>query len=88
MPHRIEISPSAGKDLKRLPLQVCERLEADILALADDPYPKGVHKIQGAQRAYRIRIGSYRIVYEVYKEQQVVVILRVARRSKSTYKGI
>ncbi|OIP28033.1 MAG: type II toxin-antitoxin system mRNA interferase toxin, RelE/StbE family [Chloroflexi bacterium CG_4_9_14_3_um_filter_45_9] len=88
MPHRIEISPSAGKDLKRLPLQVCERLEADILALADDPYPKGVHKIQGTQRAYRIRIGSYRIVYEVYKEQQVVVILRVARRSKSTYKGI
>ena len=88
MPYRVEISPPAGKDLKRLPLQVCERLEADILALADDPYPEGMRKIQGTQRAYHIRMGSYRIIYEVYREQQMVVILRVARRGKSTYKGI
>ncbi len=47
-----------------------------------------MRKIQGTDRAYRVRIGSYRVVYEVYKEQQLVVILRVARRSKSTYKGI
>jgi len=88
MPYRVEISPAAEKDLKRLPLQVCQRLEQDILALGDNPYPDGVRKIQGTERAYRIRVGSYRIVYEVYREQKMVVILRVARRSKSTYKGI
>ena len=88
MPYRVEISPAAEKDLKRLPFQVCQRLEQDIVALGDNPYPVGVRKIQGAEIAYRIRVGSYRIVYEVYKEQQIVVILRVARRSKSTYKGI
>jgi len=88
MPYRVEISPAAEKDLKRLPLQVCHKLEQDILALGDNPYPDGVRKIQGTERAYRIRVGSYRIVYEVYREQKVVVILRVARRSKSTYKGI
>ena len=88
MPYRVEISPAAGKDLKHLPLQVCQRLEQDILALGDNPYPDGVRKIQGTERAYRIRVGSYRIVYEVYREQKVVVMLRVARRSKSTYKGI
>lgn len=88
MPYRVEISPPAAKDLKHLPLQVCERLEADILALVDNPYPEGARKIQGTERAYRIRVGSYRIVYEVYREQQVVAILRVARRSKGTYKGI
>lgn len=88
MPYKVEISPAAGKDLKRLPLQVCQRLEQDILALGDNPYPGGVRKIQGTERAYRIRIGSYRIVYEVYREQKAVVILRVTGRSKSTYKGI
>jgi len=88
MPYRVELSPPAAKDLKHLPLQVCQRLEPDILALADNPYPEGARKIQGTERAYRIRAGSYRIVYEVYKEQQIVVILRVARRSKTTYKGI
>ena len=88
MPYRVEISPTAGKDLKYLPPQVCQRLEPDIVALADNTYPDGVRKIQGTDRAYRIRVGSYRVVYEVYKEQQLVVILRVTRRSKSTYKGI
>jgi len=88
MPYRVEISPPAAKDLKHLPLQVCQRLEADILALVDNPYPEGARQIQGTERAYRIKVGSYRIVYEVYREQQVVVILRVARRSKGTYKGI
>jgi len=88
MPYRVEISPPAAKDLKHLPPQLCQRLEQDILALADDPYPGGVRKIQGAERAYRTRVGSYRVVYEVYKEQKVVVILRVARCSKNTYKGI
>lgn len=88
MPYRVEISPAAGKDLKHLPLQLSQRLEQDIVALDDNPYPDGVRKIQGTDRAYRIRVGSYRVVYEVYKEQQVVVILRVARRSKSTYKRI
>ena len=88
MLYRVEISPAAGKGLKHLPLQVYLRLEQDIVALGDNPYPDGVRKIQGTDRAYRIRVGSYRVVYEVYKEQQVVVILLVARRSKNTYKGI
>ena len=88
MPYRVEISPPAGKDLNHLPLQVCQRLEPDIVTLANNPYPEGVRKIQGTERAYRIRVGNYRIVYEVYREQKVVVILRVARRSKTTYKGI
>ena len=88
MPHRVEVSPSAGRDLKRLPLQVCQRLETAILALADEPYPRGVRKIQGTQRAFRIRTGSFRVVYEVYRERQLVVILRVGQRSKDVYKGL
>jgi len=88
MPYRVEISPPAGKNLNHLPIQVCQRLEPDLLALGDNPYPEGVRKIQGTEGAYRIRVGNYRIVYEVYREQEVVVILRVDRRSKTTYKGI
>jgi len=58
MPHRVEVSPSAARDLKRLPLQVCQRLETAILALADEPYPRGVRKIQGTQKGLSYQDGE------------------------------
>lgn len=86
MPYRVEIAPAAGRDLRRFPPQVRGRLEPEILALRDEPRPHGVRKIQGEERAYRIRVGNYRVVYEVYENEKLVVILRVVRRSESSYR--
>ncbi len=49
--------------------------------------PPGVRKIEGAERAYRIRVGNYRIVYEVYDTENLVLILQVVRRTKTTYRS-
>jgi len=43
-------------------------------------------KIKGDVTAYRIRVGDYRIVYDVYDDKKLVVILQIVRRSESTYK--
>jgi len=43
-------------------------------------------QIKGAERAYRIRVGSYRVVYDVYDNDNFVLILQVARRSETTYR--
>ena len=88
--NRIEISPAANRDLEKLKGRIrrqdFERLRDAVGGLADEPRPQGVRKIKGAERAYRIRVGSYRVVYEVYDNDNFVLILQVARRSETTYR--
>ncbi len=88
--YRLEVSPAAGRDLDRLKDRIrrqdFERIRGAVRNLADEPRPHGVRKIRGAEEAYRIRVGSYRIVYEVHDSDSVVLILQVARRSETTYR--
>lgn len=87
---RLEVSPAADRDLAKLKGRIrkqdFEHLRAAIRSLADEPRPQGVRKIKGAERAYRIRVGSYRVVYEVYNDDNLVLILQVVRRSETTYR--
>jgi len=87
---RLEVSPAADRDLAKLKGRIrkqdFERLRAAVRSLADEPRPQGTRKIKGAERAYRIRVGSYRVVYEVYNDDNLVLILQVARRSETTYR--
>ena len=89
--YRIEVAPAAERDLRalqrRLRTRDFERIQVAIDRLRDDPRPPGVRKIEGTQRAYRVRVGPYRIVYEVYDEQDLVLLLRVARRGKRVYRA-
>jgi len=88
--YRVEISPAADRDLERLKtrirMQEFERLRNAVKSLAGEPHPHGVRKIQGTEKAYRIRVGNYRVVYDVYDSDNLVLILQVARRSETTYR--
>jgi mRNA interferase RelE/StbE len=88
--YRVEISPAADRDLEKLKsrirMQDFERLRNAVRALADEPRPRGVRKIRGAEKAYRIRVGNYHVVYDVYDSDNLVLILQVARRSETTYR--
>jgi len=88
--YRIEVSPAADRDLERLKRRIqrldFERLRTAVGNLADDPRPHGVRKIKGAETAYRIRVGDYRVVYEVYDRDSLVLILQVVRRTETTYR--
>ena len=63
-----------------------ERLRNAVRSLAENPRPQGVRKIKGTEKAYRIRVGNYRVVYYVYDGDNLVLILQVARRSETTYR--
>jgi mRNA interferase RelE/StbE len=67
-------------------MQDFERLRNAIRSLAREPRPQGVRKIRGAEKAYRIRVGNCRVVYDVYDTDNLVLILQVARRSETTYR--
>ena len=88
--YRLEVSPAADRDLEKLRVRMrrqdFERLRDVVRNLSYQPRPQGVRKIKGTDAAYRIRVGSYRVVYEVYDKENLVLILQVARRSETTYR--
>jgi mRNA interferase RelE/StbE len=85
-PHRVVLSPAAQRQLRRLPPGDAARLRAPILALALDAFPPGATKLADTN-FWRLRAGDLRIVY-VIDADSTIVVLRVARRSESTYRRI
>ena len=85
MAFRIEWKKSTRKDLRKLPAGTVERIVEAVENLAGNPFPHGVEKLSGSEYAYRIRLGDYRIVYEVVTESKLVEIQRVRHR-KDVYR--
>lgn len=83
MSYRVEIMPIALKELARLPKKSRAIAEARIESLADQPRPAGVVKLVGYKNAYRLRVGDWRIVYEIRDEVLIVTVFRVAHRRES-----
>lgn len=78
--YKIEWKHSAIQELKDLPKEVVPRIVKEIGDLSMNPHPHGVKKLSGSERTYRIRQGSYRVVYTVTKTTSVVEIIRIGHR--------
>lgn len=83
--YRIEFTRSAEKDFRKIDRSKVAAIYREIERLETDPRPHGVKKLAGADRTYRIRIGDYRVVYEVEDEVLVVLVIRIAHR-KDVYR--
>jgi mRNA interferase RelE/StbE len=81
--YRVELTRSAEKDLRRIDRSRVVSLYEAIERLVDDPRPHGSKKLVGADRTYRIRVGDYRIVYEIEDKVLVVLVIRVAHRREA-----
>ena len=73
---------STRKDIRSLPRQEVARVVEAVTQLADDPLPHGSQKLSGAERTYRIRVGDYRVIYEVFSDSNIVEIQRVRHRKE------
>ena len=80
MAYRIEIKAGAHKELLALANVFRDRVIAGIDALAADPRPHGSKKLAGFFKVYRIRIGDYRVIYEIENQVLVITVIRVAHR--------
>jgi len=74
------------KQLDALPNDVYDRIAVKILQLAENPRPDGVVKLKGAGNEYRIRIGDYRVRYEIGDEELIILLLQCKHR-KDVYKA-
>ena len=86
MAYRVELAPAPQRDLRRLPRQVLERLAGPIQALGETPQPRGSRKVRGEENTWRIRVSNFRIIYDMYADLSLVVVLKVDCRRGSTYK--
>ena len=84
-PFSIQWRNSTRKDIRSLPRQEVARVVEAVGALAKDPLPHGSHKLAGSERTYRIRVGDYRVVYEVFSDARIVEVQRVRHR-KDVYR--
>ena len=80
MSYRVVYKPAAGRDVDKLPPHVLPRLRDSIVALAEIPRPPGCKKLKGPGGMWRIRVGDYRVVYEIDDSSLVVRILRAGHR--------
>jgi len=80
MSYRIELSPSAARQLRKLDGAPRRRIQAAIELLADDPRPPGATKLVGGDGEWRVRTGDYRIVYEIRDHVLLVLVLAVGHR--------
>lgn len=79
-PYRVQIEPAVDRTVSKLTPRVRDRILRRIQELANDPRPPGCVKLAGVADTYRIRVGDYRILYEVHDRMILVVVVRVGHR--------
>ena len=80
MTYSIEISPTAHRQLKKLDPVARRRIQAAIELLADEPRPPAAKPLVNSDGAWRVRVGDYRVVYDIEDERLVVLVLAAGHR--------
>ena len=85
--YKVILKPSIEKDLRVIPKLFNRKIIECIESLGKEPFPRQSIKLSKAEHLYRIRIGDYRIVYEVNKNSKLIIINYIRHRSQ-VYKRI
>ncbi len=88
MPYRIELSPAAQRQARRLASEDALRVREAISSLVHNPRPPGCAKLAGFAAVWRIRTGRFRIIYDIDDEERQLMVLRIARRNEATYRRL
>ncbi|HIJ73059.1 MAG TPA: type II toxin-antitoxin system RelE/ParE family toxin [Candidatus Hydrogenedentes bacterium] len=78
--YQIEWKSAALRELRRIDRNVIPRIVSAVEALQEDPFPPTTRKLQGTEHTYRLRVGDYRVIYEVLDKRLIIQIVRVRHR--------
>jgi len=76
----VDLMPQAQKDLDGFSGRLLSRLEETILELYDEPRPHNAKKLTGRGSRWRLRVGDYRVLYEIDDARKIVKVYRIAHR--------
>lgn len=80
MAYRVTITPTAVKERKRLDAETRQRIDDALRGLYENARPAGAKKLSGSKQDWRIRVGNYRILYEVDDAGNLITVWRIAHR--------
>ena len=83
MKQQVTLGKAARRDLQRLDTVWQKRVVSRLQELINTPRPSGVAKLRGTDNEWRIRIGDYRVIYEIDDEQHLVNVLRIKHRREA-----
>jgi len=81
--YEVYLEGAAERDLRRLPEEIFHRIIPHIRALSEDPRPPGCRKLTGSENDWRLRIGDYRVLYEIDETERAVRVFRVRHRREA-----
>jgi mRNA-degrading endonuclease RelE of RelBE toxin-antitoxin system len=85
MTWNLQIAGPAQKDLRKLPAKDQCRVKDVLSGMRDDPFAGDIVRLQAQPTAWRRRVGNYRIFFDLYPEQLLIVVLAIRRRTSTTY---
>ena len=85
--YRIEVKQSAARDIKKIPKIYIKKITSSVTELERNPFPGSCKKIKSSESMYRIRIGDYRVIYEVITNEKLVIIHYIRHR-KDVYRNL
>ena len=86
MTYTVEVAPAADRQIRKLDRETQRRVLACLERLGEEPRSKDSVKLQAAEDLYRVRVGDYRIIYEISDRQLLVLVLKVGHR-REIYRG-
>jgi len=81
--YEVTFARSARRELEGLPRSLAARILERIQALAKNPRPHGCRKLQGTGQLWRIRVGEYRVVYQIDDRDRILDITVIRHRSEA-----
>ncbi len=81
MANAIQFTPAAARQLERLDAPIRRRIGTAIDGLVENERPQGAKKLQGSEDLWRVRIGDYRVIYQIHDRRLLVVIVTLGHRS-------
>lgn len=83
MTYEIRWHPAALREFKRFPRRDQQRIASRVGRLAGDPRPAGSERLIGVDDGWRLRVGTYRVLYQVRGDAAMILVARVARRGEA-----
>ncbi|GMT48476.1 MAG: plasmid stabilization protein [bacterium] len=85
--YKYQIKKSAKKRLLQIPFEYQEKILQEIVNLTFNPFPPGCKKLKRIEGTpeYSIRVGQYRVVYEVHKDEILILVVKIGHR-KDVYR--
>jgi mRNA interferase RelE/StbE len=78
--YTVEVAPAAQRQIRKLDSETQRRVLKVLEQLGAEPRPHDSIKLQAAEDFYRVRIGDYRVIYEISDRRLVVLVLKVGNR--------